>query len=150
VSSTAASIGARPSWHETWASLAATWALRSTCPRASTAAILASPGHRQLASGYNGAPRGLAHCTEVGCRLEGNHCVRALHAEANALLQAAQLGIAVDGATCYCTHRPCERCVALLVQAGIRHIFFVNEYESDDADVARAVAERAGVGWARL
>ena len=104
-----------------------TVALRATCPRKNVGAIVVKDG-RILSTGYNGAPKGFAHCTDVGCRIENNHCVRVIHAEENALLFAGKEAI---GATLYCTTLPCQRCLKLAIQAGISKIIFKEDYNKE-------------------
>ena len=82
----------RPGWDEYFMQIARTVSTRATCPRASVGCVLMR-AHRILTTGYNGAPRGVAHCTEVGCTLVGEHCLRATHAEANAVVQGALHGV---------------------------------------------------------
>src|SRR4051794_26103226 len=94
---------------------------RSTCSRGQVGAVLVRD-NRIISAGYNGAPPGQAHCTEVGCWLpdgEYGGCKRAIHAEANALVWAARVGIPVDHSSIYTTHASCEQCSRLLVAAGI-------------------------------
>lgn len=112
----------RPTWEETFFALARTWAARATCPRLSVGCVLVNSDHQVIASGYNGAARGEPHCTDAGCRIAGGHCVRAIHAELNALLQAARVGVSVRGTTLYVTHRPCVRCWVMLRQAGVEDV----------------------------
>lgn len=107
---------------------------RATCDRQHVGAVLVRE-RRILATGYNGAPRGLPHCTEVGCLLYGEHCTRAVHAELNALLQCARFGVAADGATLYCTHTPCVECAKALINAGVREVVYRRPYADDRADV---------------
>ena len=121
--------------------IARTVATRATCPRASVGCVL-TRGHRILTTGYNGAPRGVAHCTEVGCTIDNDHCLRATHAEANAVVQGALYGISVDAAVAYCTHQPCVNCSKLLISAGITKIVYETAYP--DAVAAKLLAE-AGV-----
>ena len=85
----------RPGWDEYFMEVARTVATRATCPRASVGAVLVRE-QRILTTGYNGAPRHVAHCTEVGCELSGGHCVRSTHAEANAVVQGALHGVRLD------------------------------------------------------
>jgi dCMP deaminase len=87
--------------------------------------------HNQvIASGYNGSPRGLEHCDEVGCSLDTDgHCVRALHAEENAIIQCATTGVATSGSTMYVTHSPCPRCARIIVQAGIIRVVYKVAYK---------------------
>jgi dCMP deaminase len=108
---------------------------RSTCLRRATGAVLVKD-KRILATGYNGVPKGLAHCEEVGCLREqrkipsGSHheLCRGIHAEQNAVIQAAKHGIAMDGSIAYCTHQPCVLCAKILLNAGVVDIVFRDSY----------------------
>lgn len=131
----------RPGWDEYFMQIARTVATRATCPRAMVGAVLVRE-HRILTTGYNGAPRGVAHCGDVGCALENGHCLRATHAEANAVVQGALHGIGLAGATAYCTHQPCVNCSKLLISAGVVKIIYENAYP--DA-VANTLLAEAGV-----
>jgi len=126
--------------------IARTVATRATCPRAEVGAVL-TRAHRILTTGYNGAPRGVPHCTEVGCTLVDGHCLRATHAEANAIVQAALHGVSLEGATAYCTHEPCAGCSKLLISAGVVRIVYRDAYP--DA-VATMLLREAGVGAERF
>ncbi len=117
----------RPGWDKYFMQIAHTVATRATCPRACVGAVLVRE-HRILTTGYNGAPRGVAHCTEAGCIMVGDHCVRATHAEANAIVQGALHGVSLQGATAYCTHQPCVNCSKLLISAGIVKIIYDQPY----------------------
>ena len=107
---------------------------RATCPRLQVGAVIVRD-RRILATGYNGAPRGLPHCPPNGdktdwprgCLISG-HCARSLHAEQNALLQAAMIGIACQGATMYVTHQPCNSCAKMIINAGIVQVAYQGEY----------------------
>ncbi len=121
--------------------VARTVATRATCPRASVGAVLVRD-HRILTTGYNGAPRRVAHCSEIGCEMVGGHCVRSTHAEANAVVQGALYGVGLDGATAYCTHQPCVNCAKLLVSGGVVRIVYDAAYV--DAFAQSLLAE-AGV-----
>lgn len=88
---------------------------------------------RILATGYNGAPRGLAHCTEVGCHMVAGHCIRALHAEQNAILQAAMNGVSTRSATIYVTCQPCNHCAKTIINAGIERVVFQGDYPDEFA-----------------
>ena len=103
--------------------------------------------HRILTTGYNGAPRGVSHCTEIGCTIVDGHCVRATHAEANAIVQGALHGVGLSGATAYCTHQPCINCSKLLISAGVVKIVFEQAYP--DAVASDLLAE-AGVALAQV
>lgn len=125
----------RPSEEFVYLSIAGLWALRSTCSsKIAVGAVLVSPDGRVIASGYNGSPIGQPHCDDDGCITdELNHCVRAIHAEANAIIQCARHGVSCVGATAYVTHEPCNNCYNLMVQAGIVRIVYVIPYRGDDA-----------------
>jgi dCMP deaminase len=134
----------RPGWDEYFMEVARTVATRATCPRASVGAVVVRD-HRILTTGYNGAPHHVAHCTEVGCLIVGDHCVRTTHAEANAVVQGALYGVSLAGATLYATHQPCLGCSKLLISAGIARIVYADPYP--DA-LATALLSEAGVAIA--
>lgn len=139
----------RPSWDEYFMSIAGQVSDRSTCMRRHTGAVLVKD-KRILATGYNGVPAGLAHCEEVGCLREqrgiasgSNHeLCRGIHAEQNAVIQAARHGIAIDGATIYCTHQPCVLCAKILINAGVTEIVFREPYPDP---LSEALLAEAGV-----
>lgn len=116
-------------------------AKRSTCLRRQVGAILVKE-KRILATGYNGAPAGLKHCKEVGClRVDSSvpsgtrhELCRGLHAEQNAIIQAAYHGIPIGGSTLYCTNKPCAICSKMIINAGIKQIFYKNGYDDPLAD----------------
>jgi len=93
----------RPTWNQYFAELATLTAARSTCPRASVGCVLVKD-NRVVSTGYNGSAPGMPHCTDVGCFTEHNHCIRTIHAEVNAIAQAARTGVTTEGATAYVTH----------------------------------------------
>ncbi len=121
---------ARVSWDRYFMNLAREAATRSTCPRKSVGAIVVRE-KAVLATGYNGSIRGLEHCTEIGCLMDNGHCVRTVHAEANAILQAARHGPSVDGASIYVTASPCWDCFKLIANAGIRRVFYGEFYRDE-------------------
>lgn len=121
----------RSSWVEYFTQMSQLVASRSTCPRRSVGAVLVRD-HRVIATGYNGAPSGQPHCSEAGCVMENNHCVRTIHAELNALLQCARYGIATQGVDLYCTDMPCRDCARSLVQSGIARIYYIRPYDSPE------------------
>ena len=109
-------------------------ATRATCPRRSVGAVLVRD-RRILATGYNGAPKGMRHCPEngesqdwpKGC-LRAGHCIRALHAEQNAILQAAQIGVSCIQSTIYVTCQPCNMCAKMMVNAGVERVIYEGDY----------------------
>jgi dCMP deaminase len=119
----------RPSWDEYFLEMARLVSKRSTCLRRNVGAVLVKD-KRILATGYNGAPRGLKHCLDIGCIRQKLHIpsgerhelCRALHGEQNALIQASLYGISVQGATLYATNQPCIICAKMLINAGIKEI----------------------------
>jgi len=131
----------RPSWDEYFLNVAHEVAKRSTCERAQVGAVIVKD-KRILTTGYNGSPRGLPHCTEVGCLMDNGHCVRTLHAEQNAIIVAALHGVITEGATIYITHQPCFLCAKMIINAGIIQIVYDKEYPDDRA---REFLEQAGV-----
>jgi dCMP deaminase len=122
----------RPSWDEYFLGITREVAKRSTCDRARVGAIIVKD-RRILTTGYNGAPAGLPHCDEVGHLMVGGHCVRTLHAEQNAIIQAAQHGVSVAGGTLYVTHQPCLTCAKMIINAGIRRVVFAGHYSDPNA-----------------
>ncbi|MFO7631520.1 MAG: dCMP deaminase family protein, partial [Caldilinea sp.] len=98
-------------------------------------------------TGYNGAPAGLPHCDDVGHLLVDGHCVRTLHAEQNALIQAALHGVGTEGATAYVTHQPCLTCAKMLINAGVRRVVYAGNYPDDHS---RQFLDAAGVELVRL
>jgi len=124
-------------------------ASRSTCLRRHVGALLVID-KRILSTGYNGAPTGLKHCAEVGCLREKlkvpsgerHELCRGLHAEQNAIIQAAIHGVAIKGATLYCTHYPCSVCAKMLINAGIKKIFLAENYPDK---LAKEIFKEAGI-----
>ena len=120
----------RPSWNEYFMNIAREVSKRSTCERAQVGAVIVRD-KRILTTGYNGSPRGLPHCTEVGCLMDNGHCIRTLHAEQNAIIQAALHGVITEGATIYVTHQPCFNCAKTIINAGVSEIVYDKEYRDD-------------------
>lgn len=139
----------RPGWDEYFMEIAHTVATRATCPRLSVGCVLVRD-HRILTTGYNGAPRGVAHCTEAGCIIVNDHCLRATHAEANAIVQGALHGVSLQGATAYCTHQPCVNCSKLLISAGVAKIVYEQAYPDPVASQLLAEAGVALIAFASL
>jgi dCMP deaminase len=123
-------VSTRMSWHEFFASQSRVMALRSTCTRLSVGCVIVRD-KRMIASGYNGSITGDVHCTDATCKIVDGHCIRAIHAEQNALLQCARFGIATKAADIYVTHLPCLSCTKSIIQAGIKHVYFEEEYRPD-------------------
>lgn len=145
---------ARPTWDEYFLEMARVIATRSTCLRRQVGALLVRD-KRVLATGYNGAPAGLPHCEEVGCRRAelgvasgtGWELCRGLHAEQNAIIQGALHGVSVRGSVLYCTTQPCVICAKMLINAGVQRVV----YEGDYADeLSLEMLQQAGVELVRF
>ena len=127
----------RPSWDQYFLTITRQVAERSTCTRAKVGAVIVRD-RSILATGYNGAPSGTPHCTEAGCIIYRSttptgdieeNCYRAIHAEINAIAQAARNGTSIRDAAIYITHSPCIHCLKTLVNTGIRTIYFEKAYK---------------------
>ena len=131
----------RPSWPEYFMDITRLVAKRSTCLRRHVGAILVKD-KRILATGYNGAPAGMKHCEEIGCLREDasipsgerHELCRALHAEQNAIIQAAYHGISINGSILYCTNKPCVICTKMIINAGIKIIYYEDGYDDPLSD----------------
>ena len=121
----------RISWHEYFMRNAFLISSRATCDRLMVGAVIVRDS-RIIATGYNGSTSGEDHCLDVGCLIEDGHCIRTIHAEINALLQCARLGISCKDATAYVTHFPCLNCTKALIQAGIKKIYYTKGYNNHD------------------
>ncbi len=117
----------RIDWHPYFMNIAKEVSSRSTCPRKHVGAVIVRD-RRILSTGYNGSLRGLAHCDDVGCLMEDSHCIATVHAEANAILQAAMNGVRIEGGEIYTTASPCWGCFKLIANAGIQAIYFGEFY----------------------
>lgn len=120
----------RVSWEQYFMNLARQAATRSTCPRKHVGAVIVRD-RNVLSTGYNGSLRGAPHCDDVGCLMENGHCIRTVHAEANAIIQAARHGVRLDGAEIYVTASPCFSCFKLIVNAGITKVFYGEFYRDE-------------------
>ena len=128
----------RPSWDEYFMEVCQAIAKRATCNRGRSGCVIAK-GNQILVTGYVGSPRGMPHCDDVGhdfrktIHEDGkitNHCVRTVHAEQNAICQAAKIGISLDGATLYCKMTPCRTCAMLIINCGIKRIVCEKKYHA--------------------
>jgi len=120
----------RPDWPVYFMDIAERVARRSTCTRRAVGAVIVKQ-KRILTTGYNGAPSGMPHCHEVGCLMVEGHCVRTLHAEQNALIQAAHFGVSTDGAEIYITCSPCLVCAKMIINAGITKVWYRDGYPDE-------------------
>jgi len=143
----------RPDWDQYFLQVAQVVAKRSTCLRRQIGAVIVRE-RRILATGYNGAPSGLAHCLDIGCLRDQlgipsgtrTELCRALHSEMNAIIQAAQHGVSTKGATLYCTHQPCSVCARMLINAGVRRVVYIGEYPDD---FTQQILREAGIELVR-
>lgn len=128
----------RPSWREYFMEIVNAVSSRATCGRGRSGCVIARD-RQILVTGYVGSPSGLPHCDEIGHQMkrlihedgtETNHCVRTVHAEQNAICQAAKLGIAIDGAALYCRMTPCRVCAMLIINCGINHVVCERKYHT--------------------
>ncbi|MFZ7125036.1 MAG: deoxycytidylate deaminase [Desulfobacterales bacterium] len=139
----------RPSWDVYFMDITALVARRTTCLRRAVGAVIVKD-KRILATGYNGAPTGSRHCAETGCLREQlkvpsgqrHELCRGIHAEQNAIIQAAYHGVSIKDATLYCTTQPCSICAKMIINAGIRKIIFESGYEDP---MATAMLKEAAV-----
>ncbi len=136
----------RPDWDTYFMDIATAVAARSTCDRAHVGAVIVRD-KRILTTGFNGSPSGQPHCDEAGHLLVDGHCVRTLHAELNAILQAALHGVTLHGGTCYVTHFPCLGCAKAMANVGLARLVFQDDYRVDEHAVT--VLERAGMAVER-
>lgn len=128
----------RPSWENYFMDIAMLVARRSTCLRRSVGAIIVKD-KRILSTGYNGAPTGVHHCEEVGCLREKmgiesgkmHELCRGIHAEQNAIIQAAYHGVSLKGASVFCTNLPCSICAKMIINAGINKIYYRSGYADE-------------------
>ncbi|HOD35680.1 MAG TPA: cytidine/deoxycytidylate deaminase family protein [Syntrophales bacterium] len=144
----------RPSWDEYFMDIVALVARRSTCLRRDVGAVIVKD-KRLLTTGYNGAPSGLRHCLETGCLREQmnissgerHELCRGLHAEQNAIIQAAVHGVSIKGATLYCTSHPCAICLKMIINAGITTIVYREGYSDR---LAGQMLEETGIEAKKL
>ena len=142
----------RPTQDEYFMQIMEAASLRATCDRGRAAAIIVVDGH-VVATGYVGAPAGLEHCDEVGHMMrvvtdpksgkQSEHCVRTVHAEQNAICQAAKMGQAVKGGTLYCRMEPCHACAMMIINCGIKRVVAQRQYHA--AEWTREMFRQAGV-----
>ncbi len=129
----------RPNWDEYFLKLAMLASERATCPRMHCGCVLVKDKN-VIATGYNGSIPGDDHCEDVGCIIVDNHCVRTVHAEMNALIQAARRGHAMENSTAYITNMPCTNCAKALITAGVKRIVIFSDYHDTMAETFFAKA----------
>jgi dCMP deaminase len=142
-------IDTRPSWNDYFLEVADLVATRSTCLRRQVGAVLVRD-KRIISTGYNGAPRKLKHCSEVGCIRSENdipsgqryELCRGVHAEQNAIINAAYYGISTQDTVMYCTHQPCIICARIIINAGVEKVVHRGDFQDD---VALELMKEAGI-----
>lgn len=125
----------RPSWQQYFIQMAILASKRSTCLRRQVGAVLVKD-NQILSTGYNGSPKGIAHCSQIGCMREQqsvpsgtmHELCRGVHAEQNAIIQAGLNGSSTRGAVVYCTHQPCSICARLIINAEIKTVYIADTY----------------------
>lgn len=141
----------RPTWDEYFMEVCRAIAKRATCNRGRSGCVIARD-HQILVTGYVGSPVGLPHCDDVGHKIKRithedgtvtEHCVRTVHAEQNAICQAARLGISIEGATLFCKMTPCRTCAMMIINCGIKRVVAEKRYH-DSADTIE-MFKQAGV-----
>lgn len=137
----------RPTVDEYMLTLAAAAATRATCPRLSVGAVVAIAG-RVASCGYNGSAPGYPHCTDVGCLIVNGGCLRAVHAERNAMEFARLAGYDLRQCSLYLTHCPCEDCTKDIIRYGIQRVVYQGGYRT--SDISLAMLEKAGVQYAQI
>lgn len=145
----------RPTWDQYFASITRQVATRATCLRRKVGAIIVKD-KRILTTGYNGAPKGVKSCIERGICLreelgvpsgQRHEICRGLHAEQNAIIQAAYHGVNINGGVIYCTNQPCVQCAKMIINSGIKKIYYFNDYPDE---LSQELLDEAGVSLIRL
>jgi len=147
-------VSARPDWDTYFMDFARLAERRSSCLRRRVGAVVVKD-RMVMATGYNGSPKGVSHCEVSGCLRQQlgvpsgqrHELCRGLHAEQNAIIQAAYHGVSIRGGTMYCTFRPCIICVKMIINAGLERVVFLGDYPDD---LATAVAAEAGLAMLRM
>lgn len=117
----------RQNWNDYFMSIAEQVATRATCSRRQVGCVIVK-NKNILTTGYNGSPPRQEHCIDVGCYIHQGHCIRTIHAETNAINQAAKNGIALEDAILYCTSKPCWKCLQNIITAGIKTVYYKDDY----------------------
>lgn len=137
----------RISWNQYFMAQSHLLALRSTCTRLAVGATIVRD-KRIIAGGYNGSIAGGEHCIDEGCYVIDNHCVRTIHAEMNAILQCAKFGVPTSDAELYVTHFPCLQCCKAIIQAGIKTVYYAQDYKNHPYGIE--LFEKAGVNTVQV
>lgn len=136
-------------WQKRFLALAEFWSQYHTCDRGAMGAVIVRD-IRVIASGYNGAPSGSKNCDDVGHAMLRNHCVRTVHAEVNAIAQAAKFGNSVDGCDIYITAFPCWDCAKLMASCGIRNVFYLRDYHPEEWEFFKPLYSQLSINFIQL
>jgi dCMP deaminase len=128
-------------WERYFLDIAKTVSTMATCPRLHVGAVIVKD-RNILATGYNGSAAGFPHCDDVGCKLVENHCIATVHAEVNAILQAAKNGASLKHSHIYVTHSPCINCLKCIINAGISSITYDQVYKTHPAELLEQLGSR--------
>lgn len=123
-------VSVRPDWDDYFMEVARVISTRATCNRKHVGSVITTAERQILSTGYNGSPPGAPHCDDVGHEMIDGHCVRTVHAEANAIIQAAKNGVSLKGGILYTTASPCYDCGKQIATAGIKKVVFDEQYDS--------------------
>jgi len=146
----------RPSWDEYFIGIMEMVGARATCDRGRSGCVIVK-NKRMLTTGYVGSPIGVKHCDEIGHEMhkvthedgaETMHCIRTTHAEQNAIVQSARIGVALDGSTIYCSMTPCYVCAKMVINAGIVRVVCKNDYHASKR--SKEIFKEAGVEYTLL
>lgn len=118
-------------WDQYFMSQSLLISTRSTCTRLAVGATIVRD-RRVISAGYNGSVSGDVHCSDLECKIVDGHCIRTVHAEANAILQCAKFGVSTEGAAIYVTHFPCLQCSKVIIQAGIKNLYYLKDYNNSE------------------
>lgn len=149
-------------WNKYFMDIAEVVRTRSDCLRPSVGAVLVNPNYRIIATGYNGAPKGIKNCNEGGCQrcllrhkgklksgVDKDKCI-CVHAEENAIIQAAKEGTPTDGSFCYTTTLPCVHCAKIIIQAGIKSVFYNYHRDKKDTNLSLNLFKEAKIKLIKL
>lgn len=135
----------RPNWHEYFMNIAVIAATRATCDRRRVGCVIVDASNQVVTTGYNGSAPGAPHCDDAGHMMHDGHCVRTIHAERNAVAQAARVGKSTLDSTIFITCHPCPVCLTLLAAAGVMRVIYLEPYHEEEDDVSSILARDAGI-----
>ncbi|MFC2170725.1 cytidine/deoxycytidylate deaminase family protein [Calditrichota bacterium] len=136
-------------WQKRFIDLARFWAKYMTCDRAEVGAVIVR-GKRVIASGYGGSPSGSHTCDQAGHAMLHGHCVRTVHAEMNAIAQAARFGPSIDGCDLYCTFMPCFNCAKMIAAVGIARVYYLEAYHPEEWEFYEPLYDNLNTTFIRL